>query len=325
MMNICTRFAVLTAWCAAAAVFAASVVQAFPTKPIKIIVPFGAGGVADLTARTVAQHMQASLGQSIVDENRPGAGGFSAAEAVVNAEPDGHTLLLISNGTAVSAGLFKSPPVNAERDLHAVGLMSAFDLALVVPSDSRFAQFSDVLSFAKANPGKLNLGTINIGSTQHLAAELLKSSLGVDLQVVPFNGTPALIGALRGGTVDAAIEILGPLNTQISAKAVRLLATLGAKRNSAHSIVPTASEAAGNAFAVTSWNGFAVSAKVPSAALSKLNQALNAALAAAPVRARFNELNVVAMPTSPEQANAHLASETKRWSEVIRAAKIAPQ
>ena len=310
--------------CAALAL-SSQAAHAFPTKPIKIIVPFGAGGVADLTARTVAQHMQDSLGQSVVVENRPGAGGFSAAEAVVNAEPDGHTLLLISNGTAVSAGLFKSPPVNAERDLRAVGLMSAFDLALVVPGESRFLQFADYLSFAKANPGKLNLGSINIGSTQHLAAEMLKSSLGVDAQVIPFNGTPAVVGALRGGTVDAAVEILGPLGAQISAKTVRVLATLGAKRNSAHSGVPTVGEAAQNTFNVTSWNGFATSAKAPLAAIAKLNQALNAALAAAPVRARFSELNVVAIPSSPEQASAHLASETKRWGEVIRDAKIAQQ
>ncbi len=299
--------------------------HAFPTKPIKIIVPFGAGGVADLTARTVAQHMQDSLGQSVVVENRPGAGGFSAAEAVLNAEPDGHTLLLISNGTAVSAGLFKSPPVNAERDLRAVGLMSAFDLALVVPGESRFAQFTDFLGFAKANPGKLNLGTINIGSTQHLAAELLKSSLGIDAQVIPFNGTPAVVGALRGGTIDAAVEILGPLSAQISAKTVRVLATLGAKRNGALAGVPTVGEAAQNTFNVTSWNGLATSAKAPPAAIAKLNQALNAALAATSVRTRFSELSVVAMPSSPEQANAHLASETKRWSEVIRDAKIAQQ
>lgn len=299
--------------------------HAFPTKPLKIIVPFGAGGVADLTVRTVAQQMQESLGQSVVVENRPGAGGFSAAEAVVNAEPDGHTLLLISNGTAVSAGLFKSPPVNSERDLRSVGLMASFDLALVVPGESKFLQFADFLNFAKVNPGKLNLGSINIGSTQHLAAEMLKSSLGIEAQVIPFNGTPAVVGALRGGTVDAAVEILGPLGAQISAKTVRVLATLGAKRNAGQPNVPTVSEAAQNSFNVTSWNGLAVSAKAPLAAIAKLNLALNAALASASVRAKFSDLNVVAIPSSPEQAHAHLASETKRWGEVIRDAKIPPQ
>ncbi len=324
-MTDCFRALARAALTIAFAGLCLSAAQAFPTKPIKIIVPFGAGGVADLTVRTVAQQMQESLGQSVVVENRPGAGGFSAAEAVVNAEPDGHTLLLISNGTAVSARLFKSPPVNAERDLRGVGLMASFDLALVVPGESRFAQFSDFYSFAKANPGKLNLGSINVGSTQHLAAEMLKTSLGMDAQVIPFNGTPAVVGALRGGTIDAAVEILGPLSAQIAAKTVRVLATLGAKRNSAQSATPTVTEAANVAFNVASWNGLAASAKCPPAAIAKLNTALNAALANASVRARFAELSVVSIASSPEQASAHLASETKRWGEVIRDAKIAQQ
>ncbi|MBP8298647.1 MAG: tripartite tricarboxylate transporter substrate binding protein, partial [Burkholderiales bacterium] len=179
---------------------------AFPAKPLRIVVPFGAGGIADLTVRTVAQHLAASLGQPVVIDNRPGAGGVVAAEMVAKAEPDGHTLLLLSNGSAVSAGLFKSLPYDTVRDFVPIGMLGTFDLVIVAAAESKFNSLGELLAYARANPDKLNLGSINIGSTQHLAAELFKSMAGVSLQVVPFNGTPAVVTALRGKQVDAAIE-----------------------------------------------------------------------------------------------------------------------
>ena len=158
--------------------------QSFPAKPLRIVVPFGAGGVADLTARTVAQKMSEGLGQSVVIDNRPGAGGIVAAEMVAKAEPDGYTLLLMSNANAVSAGLFKTLPFDPVKDFTPVSLMGTFDLAIVTSADSRFHTLPELLAWAKANPGKLNIGSINIGSTQHLAAELFKSTAGIDAQVV---------------------------------------------------------------------------------------------------------------------------------------------
>lgn len=204
--------------------------QTFPHKPVRIVVPFGAGGVADLTARTVAQKLSESLGQPVVVDNKPGAGGVVAGEMVARAEPDGHTLLLMSNGTAVSAGLFKSLPFDALRDFAPVSTLGFFDIAVVTPADSKFRTLGDLLAFAKANPGKLNLGSINIGSTQNLAAELFKISSGADVQIVPFNGTPAVVTALRGGQIDAAVEILGPILPQIRAGALRALAVTGDRR-----------------------------------------------------------------------------------------------
>ncbi len=189
----------------------ASMAQAFPTKPIRIVVPFGAGGVADLTARTVAQKMAEGLGQSVVIDNKPGAGGVVAGDIVAKAEPDGYTLLLMSNGTAVSANLFKSLPFDTLKDFAPVSTLGYFDLAVVAAENGRFKTMGELLAFAKANPGKLNLGTVNIGSTQNLAAELLKTSAGLDFRVVPFNGSPAVLNALRGGQIDASIEILGPM------------------------------------------------------------------------------------------------------------------
>ncbi len=299
--------------------------QTFPNKAIKIVVPFGAGGVADLTARTVAQKLSESLGQAVVIDNKPGAGGVVAGDAVAKAEPDGHTLLLMSNGTAVSAGLFKSLPFDTVRDFAPVSTLGFFDIAILTPADSKFKTLAELLAFAKANPGKLNLGSINIGSTQNLAAELFKTSASVDMQIVPFNGTPAVITALRGGQVDAAVEILGPVLPQVKANALRVLAVTGDKRAAVLPDVPTAKESGLPTFVAASWNALAAPAKTPKEVIARLNKEINAAVNSADVKKKLADLNVEARSSSPEQAAALLASETKRWGEVIVRAKIPTQ
>jgi tripartite-type tricarboxylate transporter receptor subunit TctC len=299
--------------------------QTFPTKTIRIVVPFGAGGVADLTARTVAQKLSQSLGQSVVIDNKPGAGGVSAGDVVAKAEPDGHTLLLISNGTAVSAGIFKSLPFDTLKDFAPISTLASFDIAIVTPVDSPFKTLADLLAFAKANPGKLNLGTINIGSTQNLTAELFKSAASIDVQIVPFNGTPAVITALRGGQIDAAVEILGPVIPQISTKALRALAVTGAKRSAVLPDVPTAVESGVPGLVATSWNGLAAPAGTPAAVINRLNKDIVAAIHAPDVKSKLHALNVEAQSSSPEQAASLLASETKRWGDIISRARIPTQ
>lgn len=299
--------------------------QTFPSKPIRIVVPFGAGGVADLTARTVAQKLGESLGQAVIIDNKPGAGGVVAGDAVAKAEPDGHTLLLMSNGTAVSAGLFKSLPFNTLRDFAPVSTLGFFDIAIITPADSKFKNLGELLAFAKANPGKLNLGTINIGSTQNLAGEMFKTSSGADMQIVPFNGTPAVITALRGGQVDAAVEILGPVLPQIKANALRALAVTGEKRAAVLPDVPTAKESGLPTFVASSWNALAAPAKTPKDVIARLNKEIAAAVNSPDVKKKLADLNVEARSSSPEQAAELLASETKRWGEVITRAKIPTQ
>ena len=298
----------------------------FPSRPLKIVVPFGAGGVADLTARTVAQKMSESLGQSIVIENKPGAGGIAAAESVVKAEPDGHTLLLISNGTAVSAGLFKKLPFDPRRDLAPVSLLGQFDLAVLVPESSPYKSLADLLAWGRANPGKMNLGTINIGSTQHLAAELFRSQANLVAQVVPYNGTPAVINALRGGQIDAAVEILGPMKPQIQAKAVRALAVMGDTRPADLPGVALVNSQPGlSNFQVASWNALAAPAKTPAAVVARLNHEAQKALNHPDVKKRLADLNVNAKHSSAEQLGRLLDSEILRWSEVIQKAGIPQQ
>jgi tripartite-type tricarboxylate transporter receptor subunit TctC len=299
--------------------------QAYPNKPIKIVVPFGAGGVADLTARTVAQKLGDNMGQSIVIENKPGAGGVVATDAVAKSTPDGYTLLLMSNATAVSAGLFKSLPYDAEKDLTPLSILGTFDIAIVVPQESKFANLGDLLSFAKANPGKLNIGSINVGSTQHLAAELFKSTAGIDAQVVPFNGTPAVLTALRGGQIDVGVEILAPVLPQIKGQALRALAVTGDKRAAALPQVPTAKEAGVRSLYAASWNALAAPSKTPRDIVQRLNQEIQNALNAPEVRKKLIDMNVEPQPSSLQQAADLLSSETKRWGEVIQRAGIPRQ
>lgn len=325
MKPFAKSFATLATCVLAFGATAAAQAQAFPTKPIRIIVPFGAGGIADITARTVAQRMSETLGQQVIVDNRPGAGGIVASEAVAKAEPDGYTLLLMSNGTAVSAGLFKSLPFDPVKDFAPVATLGFFDIALVTGTESKHKSLKELIAYGKANPGKLNIGTINVGSTQNLAGELFKSAAGIDAQIVPFKGTPALITALRGGEIDIAVEILGPVMSQINAKAVRVIAVMGEKRSDGLPDVPTVREAGIAGFNVASWNALAAPANTPRDVLARLNKEAVAAVNSPAVRQRLKELGVEARAGSPEQLHDLLVGEIKRWADVINRAKIEKQ
>jgi len=299
--------------------------QSFPSKAIHIVVPNAAGGAADLTARTVGQKISETLGQPVIVDNKPGAGGVIAGEAVAKAAPDGHTLLLISSGTAVSASLFKALPYDTVKDFIPVAPLATFDLVIVGNEGGRFKTLAELVAWGKANPGKLNIGTPNIGTTQHLAAELFKTAAGLDAQIIPFNGTPAVINALRGGQIDAGLDILGPLLAQIKAKALRPLAITGDKRSIALPDVPTAKESGVSGFVAASWNGLAVPAKTPKDVVARLNKEIVAALNDPAVRKRLEDLNLDPHPGTPEQAAALLNNDIKRWGDVIVRAKIEKQ
>jgi tripartite-type tricarboxylate transporter receptor subunit TctC len=310
---------------AMAGLAAPAMAQAFPGKPLRIVVPFAAGGAGDLTARIVAAELSQSLGQPVTIENRPGAGGVVAAETVARAEPDGHTMFLMSNGTAVTASLFKSLPYDTLKDLAPVSTLGTFDLAVLVPADSSFKTLGELVAFAKANPNKLNIGSINIGSTQNLAAELFKSSADIDAQVVPFKATPELIGALRGKQVDVGVEILGPTLTQIKAGAFRALAVTGKKRSSVLPDVPTAVEAGVKGFQASSWNALAVPGKTPRATIDRLNKDIAAALGKPEVKKKLADLNIDADPSTPDEAAQLLVADIQRWAAVIQRAGIQKQ
>lgn len=299
--------------------------QPLPGRAIKIVVPFGAGGVADLTARIVAQKMSDNMGQPVVIDNKPGAGGVVAGDMVAKADADGHTLLLMSNGTAVSAGLFKTLPYDTVKDFAPISTLGFFDIAVVVPQNSPYKTLPELLAFARANPGKLNIGTINVGSTQNLSAELFKSTANIQAQIVPFNGTPAVITALRGGQIDAAIEILSPMLPQIQANAISALAVFGDKRSVVLKDVPTAAQSGLANFSAASWNALAAPAKTPKDVVARLNREVKAALDSPDVKKRLLDLNIEPTTSTPEQLANLLNAEIRRWSEVIVRAKIPTQ
>ena len=297
----------------------------FPAKAVRIVVPNAPGGAADITARAVGEHMARTLGQPVVIDNRPGAGGVVAGQTVANAAPDGHTLLLISSGTAVSAALFKALPFDTLKAFRPVAPLATFDLVIVANEGGDFRTLGDLLQFARQNPGKLSLGTPNIGTTQHLAAELFKTAAGLDLQVVPFKGTPDVITAIRSGQLHAGLDILSPLLAQIQGKALRPLAVTGARRSRVLPDVPTAQELGVKGLNAASWNGLAVPARTPAAVVEQLNKAVNAALADAGVRQKLEALNLDPHPGTPQDAARMLSGDIRRWSEVIDRAGIARQ
>ena len=299
--------------------------EKFPSKAIRIVVPNAPGGAADITSRAVGEHLARTLGQPVVIENKPGAGGVVAGQTVASAAPDGHTLLLISSGSAVSQALFKSLPFDTLKAFTPVATLATFDLVIVANEGGNYKSLGDLVNQARSHPGKLNLGTPNIGTTQHLAAELFKSAAGLDLQVVPFKGTPDVITAIRSSQLDAGLDILSPLLAQIQGQALRPLAVTGARRSRLLPDVPTAQEAGVKGLNAASWNGLAVPAKTPPAIVERLNKAVNAALADAGVRQKLEALNLDPHPGSARDAAEMLSGDIRRWSDVIAKAKIERQ
>ena len=297
----------------------------FPDRAITLLVPFGPGGVADLTARAVAEQMAKSLGVAVVVDNKPSAGSIVASQAVASARPDGHTLLLMSNGNAVSVGLFRKLPYDTLKAFAPVTTLGFFDLGFFVAASSRFATLRDALAHAKANPGKLNVATITPGSTQHLAAKLFETVAGIDVLTVPYKGSPAVLQALRAGEADVAVEILGPMVPQVQAGVVRALAVSSGQRNPALPDVPTVAQAGVAGYDVASWNALAAPAGTPPEVVDRLNRAAREALAMPAVRERLGPLGVRLQAGTPAELQALLQSEIKRWGEVIRKAGIEPE
>jgi tripartite-type tricarboxylate transporter receptor subunit TctC len=309
------------------AVFGSAAQAQYPTRAITIVVPFGAGGVADITARTVGLAMSKSLKKPVVIENRPGAGNIVGSAAVARAAPDGHTLLLISNGNAVSVGLFKNLPYDPVKDFAPVGTLGYFDLALFVPQNSPYKTAADLIAKAKSQPGKVSIGSIAAGSTQNLSAELFRTMAGIDALVVPYNGTPALQTALLAGQVDVGFEVLGPMMAQLAPgpKGLRALAVTSDRRFPGLPDVPTVAESGLPQYNVASWNGLAAPAGTPGPVIDKLNAAIREAVQSPDVQRRLQALGVRAQASTPQELGRLLSSEIQRWRGVIVAAKIPQQ
>ena len=304
---------------------ALALAQTYPTKPVRIVLPFGPGGVADITTRTIAPKLSDALGQQVVVENMPGAGGIRAAETVARAEPDGHTLLLLTNGNAVSQALFKSLPYDPVNDFAMISTVGFFSMVIVTGANSKYKTLQEVIAAAKQNPGKLNIGTITPGGTQHLAGELFRSSAGMDALVVPHKTTGEVVIGVRNGNLDVGVDFIAPLISAIKAGDLRALAVTAGKRQPQLPDVPTAAEAGVKGYDVASWNALAAPGKTPRAVVDRVHRELVKAIAAPEVQKRFEELGVEGRTSTPDQLRDFFVSESQRWSKVVEAAKIPKQ
>jgi tripartite-type tricarboxylate transporter receptor subunit TctC len=315
---------IAAAACLAAMPLAASPALAqgkFPDKPVKLILPFGAGGVADITTRLVAEKLSEKLGQRFVVENSPGAGGISAARAVMQAPADGYTLAVFSNGTAISVNLFKSLPFDPVKDFVPVSAMGYFDLIFVTSANGPFKTLGDFIKTAKEKPGTLNLGTIAAGSTQNLGAELLRTMAGIDVVMVPFKTSGDVLVALERNDIQMGTEFFAALRGGLDAKKFIPVGTSGPNPAAYLPGAPTVASTVPG-FEATSWNAIFARAGTPPEVVATLNKALNEVLADPEVRKKALELGIEARGSTPQEIQDRLKADIVKWGQVIDKAGI---
>ncbi len=295
---------------------------AWPDKPVKIILPFGAGGVADVSSRILADKLAKKLGQNFVIENQPGPGGIKAAREVATAVPDGYTLGLVTNGTAISVAAFKKLPFDPVKQFAMISGLGQFNLLFAVAANSPYKTLGDFIAAAKAHPGKLNIGTVVVGSTQNLGAELFKSTTGLNFVIVPFKRSPDIVLALERNDVQMLIEFPPALKGQVAAGKLRVLASSGAKREGEMPKVPTVAEAGVKGYEVSSWNGVFAPKGVSKEVVEKMGKAMNDILSQPDVKAQYAKLGVEAHPSSPAELMQRLKDDIVKWNAVIEKAGI---
>ncbi len=297
----------------------------FPDRPVRIVVPFGPGGLADITFRLVAEKLSGIVGKPVLVENQPGAGGIAAAATVTKSKPDGHTLLVIANGTAISKSLFKNLPYDPVKDLAPVALVAYFDLVVLAKADGRHRTLAELVGAARAAPGKLNFGSINPGSTQNLSAELFKSTAGIDVPVIPFRTSNDAAAAVIAGDIDAVFESYTAMKGLIDGGRLRPLASTGTRRSGYLPELPTVAEAGVPGYEVVGWNALAAPAGTPAEVVAVLNRHVNAVTTMPEVRARFAQLGNEAHAGPPEDLRRRLAADIVKWEAVIKRAGIPQQ
>jgi putative tricarboxylic transport membrane protein len=321
-MNTINSVRALLCLLAASITLAPAQAQTYPTRPVRAILPFAAGGLADITTRIVSDKLGDKLGQRIIVDNQPGAGGIAAARSVLAAPPDGYTLAVVTNGTAISVPLFKTLPFDPVADFAPISAMGTFDLALAVNANSPYKTIGDFIRDAKANPGKLNVGTISVGSTQNLGAELLRSMSGADFALVTYRTAPEALIALLRNDIQLIVEYYATVKPGLDDHKVRVLATSGEHRSKILPKVPTVSESGVPGYVVTSWNAMFAPKGTPPEVVAKLNEAVREAIALPEVKQRLLDLGIEAQAGTPEEISARLKADISKWTKVIEDAKI---
>jgi tripartite-type tricarboxylate transporter receptor subunit TctC len=299
--------------------------QGYPARPVRLIVPFAAGGIADITSRLAADRLGDKLGQRFVIENQPGPGGIGAARSVLSAPPDGYTLGLVTNGTSISVAIYTSLPFDPVKDFMTISSMGYFDLVFATNSESEFRTLADFIGAARERPGKLNIGTISVGSTQQLGAQLFKASAGLDVQIVPYRSTPDVVVGLIRNDVQLMVDYYAAMESTLQQNRIRAVATSGLARTENLPDVPPVSEAGVPGYEVTSWNGLFAPKGTPAAIIDLLNKAVREMLAIPDIKMRYASLGIQAKGSTPEELKMRLQGDIGKWADVIERAGIPKQ
>jgi tripartite-type tricarboxylate transporter receptor subunit TctC len=281
----------------------------YPQKPVRVFVPYGPGGVGDLTMRLLADKLSQDVKQQFIIENRPGAGGIVNMTEVLRSRADGYTLGEVGNGQAISASLFEKLPYNVLTDFAPISITASFEMLLAVPDNSPYKSLSEVVDSARKNPGKVTLGAINPGSTQNLSAHLFQQVTAAQYTIVPYRTTPELVTALLRESE------LGPGK-------IGIIATSGEQRDPLLKDAPTAKESGFPDYIVTSWNGLVAPAKVPGEIINILNAGVNRALTDPQLKEKALSLGIDASGSTPQQMHDRLAADVGKWRDVIEKAHI---
>lgn len=295
--------------------------QTWPSRPVRLIVGFGAGSTADILARLMSQRLSERLGQQFVVENRTGAGGNIATEAVVRSPADGYTLLLAGSNDAINTRLYDKLPYNFIRDIEPVAALTRSPNVMVVNPSVPATTVPEFIAYAKANPGKINMASVGIGTVPHVAGELFNIMAGVNLIHVPYRGAPAAFSDLIGGQVQVNFPPIDGSIEHIRAGKLRALAVAAVKRADVLPDVPTLGEFLPG-FEASVFLGIGAPKGTPAAIVGRLNKEINAALADSNVRARYADLGTIVLGGSPADFGKLIAEDVEKWGKVVRAANI---
>ena len=296
--------------------------QPYPGKPIRIIVPFAAGGAVDALARIISARLQETLGQPVIVENRAGAGGMTGADLVAKAPPDGYTILQNTNGQAISPAIYRTLPFDTLRDFIPVTQLVATSTVLVANPKLPAKSVQELIALAKAQPGKLNYGMTGVGNSLHLTMEMFKRAAGIDIQAVPYRGDALLNPALIAGEIDVAIVPIGTIVPLIEGGQLRALAVNSAKRSAVLPDVPTVSEAAIPGFESAGWQGYFVPAGTPREIVARIQREAVAALAHPDTQARLKAMGNDPVASTPDEFDGKFRADVAKFQQVVREAGI---
>jgi len=318
------RFLRLSTLAAASALARPALAQAWPTRPIRFIVPFNAGGTTDLIARIISQWLSERLGQQVVVENKPGGGTNIGVQAVVNAAPDGYTWLFTVATSTINPWLYKSLPFDFLRDIAPVAGLAELPLVMEVNPSVPAKTFAEFVAYAKANPGKVSFASFGTRTISHLAIELIKSQTGIEVVHIPYTGGAAMVPDIIAGRVQAGVDALPNSLPHIRAGAMRALAVLPAKRSDAVPDVPTIGETIPG-LEVSTWSGIGVPTGTPAEAIDRISRETNAGLADPGVQKRFADVGAVPLPFTPDAMRTMIARDYEKWGRVVKGAGLKPE